>query len=266
MTNKNRQLGFTLIQLLVSMTVLLILMAATFLWIDPLDKIGDAQNIKRTQDVNVIAAALFNYAQVHDGMMPVLGEISTSTKKVLCSTQSGTALSCDGDTELCLNIDDSDFYKYLRQLPYDPDKSSAADTGYYLYKNTSNDLIVGACSTHDSEIITKNLEIKDVCSNGAYGGGYCWYLAASTNINCDATCAAINLTCVRNASYGPDINGSSSPFCRLNKDLGSTCTTSCTISATGTPPWTGATCTIQNGSVICGAASGTGKTGICPCQ
>ncbi|OGY96872.1 MAG: hypothetical protein A2543_00725 [Candidatus Komeilibacteria bacterium RIFOXYD2_FULL_37_8] len=259
------QFGFTLVQLIVSMTSVLVLSAAVFLWIDPLDRMGDAQNKKRTQDVSVISAALFNYAKEHSGMMPVLGELSTS-KKVLCSSQSGSELTCGADTELCLTIDDQDFYKYLRQLPYDPDKSSAADTGYYLFKNASNDLIVGACSTHDSETITKNLSLRDVCASGAYGGGHCWYLALSTNIDCDDTCAALNLNCVRNARYGPDVIVAGSAFCRLNKDLGSACSTSCTISATGTPPLSGDICTIQNGAVICSEVSGASQTGICPCQ
>ena len=263
--------GFTLVQLIISMTLILVLTTAVFLWIDPLDRIGDAKDKKRIQDVNIFAAALFNYAKEHDGAMPVLGYISP-TKKVLCSSPSGSTLTCDGETDFCLPVDDEDFFKYLRSLPYDPDKSSAADSGYYLKIDSYADanLIVGSCENHGGTAISKQLNLKSTCPGGGFGGGYCWYLAVSTNQSCDATCQALSLECVKNATYGSDVNSSGAPVCILNENLGSDCS-SCVISATGTPAWGGppspaVACTVQQGAVICSKASGTGKYGICPCQ
>jgi len=257
--------GFTMPQLIVAMLILLVVAAFVFIWIDPLARVGEVKNSKRTQDVGVIATALFNYAQEHDGLMPVLGTVTTD-KKVLCASQSGSNLTCDGESALCLTIDDNDFYKYLAQLPWDPDKSSSDDTGYYLNEDANGILTVGACSTYNSETITRSVNLKDVCSSGAYGGGYCWHYAASTDVDCDTVCSALSLDCVRNANYGPDVDSNGDYFCRLNKDLGAACSTSCTKAATSTPAVGGSTCTVQTGAVVCSTASGASALGICPCQ
>lgn len=263
--------GFTLPQLIVTMLVLLVMAAFVFIWIDPLARVGEAKNTKRTQDVNVIAAALFNYAKENNGLMPVLGTITTD-KKVLCATQSGSNLTCDGDSELCLTIDDDDFYKYLVQLPYDPNKSSSDDTGYYLTQDANGILTVGACSPYSSSnsaTTTKSLVLQDICSNvngpAAFAGGHCWYAAASANIDCDAVCAALSLECVRNVRYGPDVDSNGDYFCGLNQAVGGTCST-CTAASTSTPPLWGTACTAQDGAVVCSTAAGSGNYGICPCQ
>lgn len=263
--------GFTLVQLIIAMTIFLVLAAAVFLWIDPLAKVGEAKNKKRTQDISVLAAALANYAKENDGMMPVLGTITTS-KKVLCSSQSGSNLSCDGNSAVCLKIDDNDFYKYIAQLPYDPDKSSSTDSGYYITKDASENLTIGACDSYDGASITQDLGFKNICSTSGgpagYGGGHCWYLAASANLACDAVCSARGLSCVRNARYGPDVDGNDAYFCALNKSLSYACSTSCTAAATGTPAFADSSnnCGVQSGSVICSQAAGSGNYAMCPCQ
>lgn len=271
--------GFTLVQLLVSMSILLVLAAAVFLWIDPLARIGQAKDVNRTKDVGIIATALNTYAKEHNGMMPVLGKITTD-KRVLCASGTSgpyndTGVTCAGDTSWCLPIDDADFYKYLVELPYDPDKSSTADTGYYISKDSNNNLIVGACDPYGSEDISKNVGYKDICINdgdaGAYAGGHCWYVAASTNITCDAVCAARGLECVENVIYGPDVDSNGYPLATLSEEFNATCIPDNEFAATGTPPWGGQSisvdpCTVQLGSTLCGMAAGSGKYGVCPCE
>lgn len=259
--------GFTLVQLLVSMSILLVLAVAVFLWIDPLARVGQAKDTVRTKDVNIIASALNTYAKEHNGMMPILGTITTS-KRVLCSVQAGSDLTCSGDSEACLVIDDDDFYKYLSQLPYDPDKSSAADSGYYLIKDSNDDLIVGACDPYGSKTITKNIGFKNTCLGGAYGGGHCWYEGDTANVACDTVCSTLGLTCVKNASYGPDIDSDGNPVCQLHQDLGNTCMTACNDTvASGTPPFiVSDTCNMQTGSIVCGYSPGASNYAICPCQ
>ena len=264
MSCKNKQ-GFTMVELIVVVAVLLVLSAATFSWIDPLARVGEAKNKKRIEDINVVSAALANYAAAHEGVLPVLGSINTN-KKVLCASQSGSNLSCAGDSQLCLSVDD-DFYKYLGTLPYDPDKTSNTDTGYYLQKDADNNLIVGACATYNSEVITKKPGLKVSCS--AYGGGYCWYLGASLNVDCNTICAANNLACVKNVMYGPDRNNSGTAFCHLNKDLTSGCGSSCVAATTSTPPYASSdytSCAIQTGAVTCNQAPGAAKYAICACD
>jgi len=261
---KRNYYGFTLVQLIVTMAVLLVLAAAVFSWVDPLARVGEAKNKRRIQDLNLLATALSNYAGDHNGVLPVLGTISTS-KKVLCSSQGGSNLSCAGDSQLCLTVDDG-FDKYLGALPIDPDKSSAADTGYYLQKDASNNLIIGSCSSYNSETISNNPRLKVSCS--AYGGGYCWYLGATLNVDCDTVCAANNLSCVKNITYGPDKNAGGTAFCRLNKDLAGDCSSTCVSASAGSPPYASgsADCGIQTGTVTCNQSPGALNYAICACD
>ncbi len=266
-SSKKKVFGFTMIQLLLSVGVLFILSAMVFIWLDPLTKIGQAEDERRRHDVLLIADAIADYTADHQGVLPVLGAVTTD-KKVLCSEQSGSNLTCDSDNQLCLLVAD-DFYKsYLHDLPIDPNKSTTADSGYYLTKDSNNNLIVGACSTYGAETISKRPLIKANCS--AYGGGYCWYLAGSANIDCDQVCAALGMTCVNRAKSGSDVDSSGSPFCLLDKTLTGDCSGSCSqITASGTPPYVSddyTDCYIQNGSVLCSQAPGAAKYAVCPCQ
>jgi len=262
--------GFSLAQLIVAMVILLLLATATFIWIDPLTKIGESKNVKRTQDIETLAGAISKYADDHKGVLPILGLVN-SYKRVLCSSQSGSALTCDGTSKNCLKIDDDDFYKYINALPHDPDKSSTADTGYYLQEDTDGFLVVGACDTYDSVVINRKLPITIGCAQySAYGGGRCWYLYSVTNVSCDTVCQTyFNLDCVENAKYGPDVDVNGDAFCQLNADvLGLACTGTCTKNTTGTPPWfgSGTSCTIQPTVVNCSQLSGSGNIPICACE
>ncbi|MFA6307331.1 MAG: type II secretion system protein [Patescibacteria group bacterium] len=265
---KSRQ-AFSLLQLIVVMTILIVLAAATFIWIDPLAQVGKTKNQTRVQDVNILAAALSDYANDHGGALPILGKLNQTYKRVLCTSQSGSNLTCDGDSRLCLLVDDNDFYKYINTLPVDPDKSSTADTGYYLKKDSNGLLVVGACTSYNSEIINKTTSIKASCP--AYGGGHCWYVYSASNTTCDNICENYaKLKCVEGASYGPDVDSNGDPFCLLNQEIliEITCPGGCTANATGTAPWlaAGNSCAMQKTVVTCSQLSGSGKIPICACE
>jgi len=267
----NNKSAFTLIQLIIVMSILLVLSGATFIWVDPVARIGEAKNKRRTQDINIIAAAISEYASDHKGVLPIIGDVATSTKRVLCSSQSGSTLDCDGDSAICLKVDDSDFYKYLFQFPHDPDKSNSEDTGYYLLKDTNGQLEIGACDTHDSQEVSLTLATKVTCP--AYAGGECWYIGDTAGEDCNTVCADNNLTCVKNAKYGPDVDNEGAGFCALNQAFGYVgqfrCGSGCVASDSGsTPPanYDGAsTCYYRTYPVSC-----TGKTSnylsVCPCS
>jgi prepilin-type N-terminal cleavage/methylation domain-containing protein len=262
--SKNKQ-GFTMPQLIITLAILLILAAAVFTWIDPLARIGEAKNKRRIQDINILATAISNYASDHRGNLPVLGSVTTD-KKILCSSQSGSNLSCAGDSQLCLTVDD-DFYKYMGRLSHDPDKSAETDTGYYLQKDANDNLIVGACATYNSEEIIKKPSLKVSCS--LYAGGHCWYPSVSDDINCDDVCAAIGLDCVKGVSYGPDVDSDGSNYCALQRNIDSNyCTAGCGSLTAGVPPsFNGIpACDIQAGSLLCHKKSDQTEYPVCPCN
>jgi type II secretory pathway pseudopilin PulG len=257
--------GFSMAQLIITVAVIAVLSASVLLWVDPLARIGTAKNKKRSQNIGILAAAIADYAGEHKGALPVLGAVTTD-KKVLCSSQGGSNLSCDGDSQLCLIVD-SEFLNYIGQLPRDPDKTSNADSGYYLQKDANGNLVVGACETYDSETITNLPNLKVSCA--VYGGGYCWYLGDTINSTCDTACSALSLDCVKNISDVDDVDSSGTAFCGINKALTGDCGDSCTSAATSTPPWASddsVECAIQDKISTCHTASGALKYPVCVCN
>ncbi|MFA5126801.1 MAG: prepilin-type N-terminal cleavage/methylation domain-containing protein [Patescibacteria group bacterium] len=257
--------GFSLAEIVIVVAILAILGAVIFYWVDPAAKVGTARDKKRQHDVLVISGALSDYVQKHKGALPVLGAVTTN-KKVLCSSQSGSNLTCDGTSQLCLVVDDQNFYdKYLSALPVDPEKTDTTDTGYYLQKDSDGNLVVGACTYTDSAISTKP-GIRVSCT--AYAGGHCWY-AGIAGQTCDTVCAAQSLVCSSGATYGPDVYTGNHPFCVLNKALGATCGTNCQAGTSDYPPsYTsdGLSCWTQSSAIACDSIRDAGDINACPCE
>ncbi|MCD4760764.1 hypothetical protein K8R42_02585 [bacterium] len=259
--------GISLIGLIIVVLIIAVLATAIFLWINPVEIIGDAKDKKRTQDVALIARAIAEYTNDHGGALPILGNVST-TKQVLCASQSGSSLSCDGDSNSCVRIAHSDFYNnYMPELPIDPDKAADTDTGYYLEKDERGQLVVGACSTYGSDTVSTTPGILVSCD--AYAGGYCWYLATGEDQDCDTTCAEYSLDCVTNITYGPDLDSGASCYAALGRAFGGTCGSECDETSSNFPPDIAADfseCHYQNSVFNCSQAPGLGYFSICPCQ
>lgn len=261
----NRHGFANLINLIVTVAVIAVLATAAFVWIDPIARIGVASDRKRAQDIAILKNALAQYTSENKGALPVLGAI-TANKKVICSTQTGSNLTCDGETQLCLTIDDSDFLnKFITAIPVDPDKTSTADTGYFLKKDSDNKLVIGACSQYGTNPVVATTTIFANCS--AYGGGYCWNLS-DYNQTCDTYCNSIDKECVDFVSYGPSAGDSD---CVLNLafgdcDGGSSCTAHSNNNAPAKMLDDYSDCYYQSNPVNCSVAGGAGYYNICPCQ
>lgn len=253
----NHSQGFTMLELVIIVSLLLVLGAAVTIWIDPVARIGDAKDAKRRDAVMVLSAAFTDYAQSHKGALPILGEVTTE-KKVICNTQSGAKLTCDGSTEYCLKIDDASFFtKNITNLPIDPDKSVDSDTGYYIKKDANDNISIGAC-VYDISYVYDRPQLRATCD--AYGSGYCWYSSATSD-SCDTICAANDLTCV-------SLSHEADNLCLIG-DAGSasyTCLSGCSAgTSTKSPSWTTSnTCTYQVGTLSCSDANS--NNAVCPCQ
>ena len=62
--------GFTLIELLVVIGILAVLLAITLIAINPARQFSQANNTKRSSDVNAILNAVDQYAADHKGALP----------------------------------------------------------------------------------------------------------------------------------------------------------------------------------------------------
>lgn len=188
---KQKNLGFTLVGLIISLAILGILTTAVFVAVNPVDRVDRAKDLRRQQDITMLAKALKDYSLDHQGELPFTGDITTR-KRVLCSN--ATRLTCGADTDICLEINNTDFLNsYLPTLPVDSEKTNAADSGYYIQGNASSgQLTIGACNYEQAEV-TQAARIKTTVLNcgstGVAFGGYCWY-GGESNQSCDSACAS----------------------------------------------------------------------------
>jgi type II secretory pathway pseudopilin PulG len=265
----NKKQGLTLVGMIMVTMILVILATAVFMWVDPVAKIGDTKDQRRQEAMLMLAEAISEYTYDHKGALPVLGSVTTSTKKVLCESQSGDDVSCGGDTARCLRIAHEDFYSnYLQQLPIDPDKSANTDTGYYLKKGSNNALLIGSCSSYGSEAIISTTSIKVTCD--AYAGGYCWYSAPAADYSCDNTCVGIDKVCVDRAQYASDVDSDGVGFCALSRDIADSyyeCGSGCELTTTNSPGkiFGASACKYREYPIDCSRKDSNYRN-LCPCE
>lgn len=164
--------GFTLIELVMTIAIVAIIAIGIFVAVDPARRIGESRDAQRWSDIVAIAKAVELYT-ADNGQLPAdfnVSSIDVGEKVVLCS--SSATLSCDGQSESCLVVNDADFLgPYLGSLPIDPSKSAATDTGYYVTRGSSGSLSFGVCSAYASTGIAMDAQVSmpdfsSVCGDG----------------------------------------------------------------------------------------------------
>jgi type IV pilus assembly protein PilA len=113
------QKGFTLIELLVVIGILAVLLAITLIAINPARQFSQANNTKRSSDVNAILNAVNQYMADHKGALPT--GISACTLAAPCTISNDTAYYSAQvppvpTVDICTTLVSS----YLAALPVDP--------------------------------------------------------------------------------------------------------------------------------------------------
>ena len=130
--------GFTLIELLVVIGILALLLAITLIAINPAKQFMQANDTKRSSDVNAILNALNQYAADHKGQLPA----------GIGATATNIGSSASGGVDLCASL----VTEYLAALPTDPtigtangvigapaaDCAQAYSTGYSVSRSAAN--------------------------------------------------------------------------------------------------------------------------------
>jgi len=125
--------GFTLIELLVVIGILAVLLAITLIAINPAKQFAQANNTKRSSDVNAILNAVGQFAADNKGVIPT--GITTSAQNI-----------ADTAADVCAEL----ITTYLAALPVDPLTNNgtpvtncgvAYDTNYTIVRSSSDNRI-----------------------------------------------------------------------------------------------------------------------------
>ena|SRR3989344_2176865 len=155
--------GFTLIEILVALTILAILAVSVFVALNPAQRLKDAKDTRRAGDVDSILSA------IHQSIVDNKGTMPTNMPAVDVEQQLGTGLAatcvaavgtyCTGMTTGCkdLQTGPQNTAKYLASMPIDPNGSADADatkTGYSVKRDTNGIVTVKACYTDGTVAIS----------------------------------------------------------------------------------------------------------------
>lgn len=137
--------GFTLVELLIVIGILGILLAIVLVALNPAKQFAQANDTKRSSDVNAILNAVHQYAADHKGALPA--DITSPAENISTAA-----------TNICADLVPT----YLAQLPADPSLNDGApisdcavaggyDTGYQIVKSATNSRVTVSAPSAEGE-------------------------------------------------------------------------------------------------------------------
>jgi prepilin-type N-terminal cleavage/methylation domain-containing protein len=188
-----RRNGFTLIELLIVIGIIGFLAAAILVAVDPVKRIQDSRDSRRSEEVYSVLNALLNKQvddrRLYDGEPTAPIDTNAASSQVIVTTTAGvnctiagTTPTCPGDGTLTLDtsgpltcvvlLDDNVANTtgvvdvYISELPIDPIGSGkdptpnvndlvlgTNNTGYFLNRTAGNRIEIGACHPEQASSI-----------------------------------------------------------------------------------------------------------------
>ncbi len=153
----NKQSGFTLIELLIVVAVIAILAAAVFVALDPVQRFQESRDSSRWSDISSLANAVA-VDQVDNGgaYLGVIGSMTADSAYQIGTAASGCDSGCTAQTTAaaCVDLTALVTEGYLGSVPMDPSSGTAAETDYYLIRNTAGTIEAGSCDPEAAATIS----------------------------------------------------------------------------------------------------------------
>jgi len=133
--------GFSLIEILVVVALIIILATITIVAINPAKNFRDTRNAQRSADVGQILNAVTQYTSEEGHAIGDFGTITNCT----------TGTSNIGTTGIDLGSILVD--EYIVEIPMDPSSGTATDTGYDICVTDTGRVEISAPSAEDGKVI-----------------------------------------------------------------------------------------------------------------
>lgn len=143
--------GFTLIELLVAISILTVLGVSVYVALNPAQRLQDAQDARRSADVQSVLSA------VHQSIVDNKGTYPTNLPAAGAEAQIGTdATGCALSTGDCtitatacadLMSGAQNLTSYLASMPVDPSGGTAGKTAYSVARDANGIVTIKACNT-----------------------------------------------------------------------------------------------------------------------
>lgn len=150
--------GFTLVELLVVIGIIVILFSVIFIAVDPARRFAQARNANRREDVCDLVESVLTYMVDNTGNYPSGLDSITTSSQVVGTATAGCDTSCTATTTVssCLDLSSSLIGGYIAEIPRDPKTGSTANTDYYINRTSDGRILVGAC---DPELGVSNIYV-----------------------------------------------------------------------------------------------------------
>jgi prepilin-type N-terminal cleavage/methylation domain-containing protein len=137
---KNKQWGFTLLEVLLVVAIIAILAGIVLIAINPSKQLGDTRNAQRSNDVTTILDAVYQYSVDSNAGIP--STITASATEICVTT--GSPCTTGGLIDLGVVTSNA---KYLVGMPQDPQCVTVCavnGTGYKIMKDANSRVTVSA--------------------------------------------------------------------------------------------------------------------------
>lgn len=138
---KQKQQGFTLLEVLLVVAIIAILAGIVIIAINPNRNLGDTRNSQRSADVSTILNAVYQFALDNNGTLPAGIPTAPTVAAEICAT--GTA-SCGTLVNLSGLTTNGRYLVSLPQDPQCPGACAADGIGYTIVQDANGRVTVSA--------------------------------------------------------------------------------------------------------------------------